>query len=139
YSFGTLVVLWDLARRTGGRSQALLTALIYASFPGMAIFASVPIHEQGTLFWIVTAVWAELRFVATRRVGHRLLALGAFFLALNFGCAAYSAAFLVSLHALLRALLHRGHARPRRRALGLAVGLVAAVVLSAGLFLAWAA
>lgn len=139
YSLGTLVVLWDLARRTGGRAYALTTALLYVSFPGMAIFANVVIHEQGTLFWIVAAVWAELRFVATRRLRHRALALLAFFLALNFGWAAYFAAFFVFLHALFRAFKHRHHVRARNRALGLAIGLVAVVGLSAGLFLAWAA
>ena len=139
YSFGTLVLLWDLARRTGGRRFALVTALLYVSFPGMAIFANVVIHEQGTLFWIVAAVWAELRYVATRRAGFRAFALLAFFLALNFGWAAYFAAFFVFLHALVRAYSHRHHARARNRALGLAIGLVGVVGLSAALFLAWAA
>lgn len=139
YSFGTLVVLWDLARRTGGRAFALTTALLYASFPGMAIFANVVIHEQGTLFWLVAAVWAELRYVATRRTRFRALALIAFFLALNFGWAAYFAAFFVFLHSLYRAFKHRHHARPRNRALGLAAGLIGVVFVSSGLFLAWAA
>ena len=138
YSFGILVVLFDLARRTGGRAYALLTAALFISFPGMSIFSSTLIHEQGTVFWILAGVWAELRYVASRRIAFRASALVAIFLALNFGWAAYFAAFFLFLHALFRVFAHRHHPVGRRRALGSALGLMGLVALSFAFFLAWA-
>src|SRR5690606_38141793 len=91
-----------------------------------------------TLFWLLAAVWAELRYVATRRKVFRIGALLAMFLALNFGWAAYFGAFFISLHALFRVVAHRHQRLGRRRALGFALGLVGVVLLSIALFLAWA-
>lgn len=139
YSFGTLVVLFDLARRSGGRAYALLTGALFVSFPGMSIFSGTVIHEQGTVFWILVGVWAELRYVATRRGSFRVAAVLSLFLALNFGWAAYFAAFFLFLHALFRAFAHRHHPVGRRRALAFALGLVGVVAASVLLFLAWAA
>jgi len=139
YSFFTLVLLFVMVRRLGGRVPALLSITIYTLTPINLIFANMINHEQGGIFWCLMFVYMYILWLGSYRWIYMLLSLIAVTMAVQFDWPGYYISFFIAIHAMVMGIAqHRGRFRWRPEYTWTVV-FSAVVLLNFLLFFLWVA
>ena len=109
YSFLDAVMVFIISRRFLGPHAALASLIAYVLLPMNLIFANMPNHEQGSIFWILFYLYTLLRWLEDNRPIHLILSLVAISIAIQFDWVGYYIAFLCATYVFLSgARKHRG-------------------------------
>ena len=139
YSVLSLVMLFVLARRFGGKAVGLGAVVLFALTPLNLIYANMINHEQGGIFWCLFFIHHTLRWLEERRWPWMVAALVGVTMAGQFDWPAYYLAFFVAIHVAAVGLVQWRQERRWPEPWTFVVAFSAVVLANFGGFFAWIA